>query len=446
MANIEKLRPAGARIVSLAVGTLLCASVAVLSGPAQTPQHPASAGKSQMDQAVELLREGKLKEADALFAKAAAAGNDPARFDAPLGQAQIAIDQHQLSRADQLVTATLKSHDTLPEAHNMKGLVLLLEKNPDGARREFNRAVQLDAKYVTPRLYLAAMARSVNDYNGAAARYQGVIDVAPRLPAGYLGEAESLTMMHREADALKVLESWKSGDPKSLLPYQVIANVNLSDRKPHDAVRQLLAALKLAPHDSSTLAELGDAYAGAGDNWDATIAYQSALASDRTNIKAALGLGTLEAASGKTDSALVHFKGVLSIDPNNAVASNDAAWLLASQGKDLDEALRLAQNAVKRNPKYPDANDTLGWVLYCRGEYPAAVVALKQAKALAPANPDVAAHLGLAYARTGHNQEALVELNRALNSGNGPSLRPQVQQTIAQLSASPAGASPAKPR
>ena len=414
----------------------LCSTRALFASPLgyQPPPPPRTAPSNinVMTQAVGLLGQGKMKEADALLLQEMQ--NNPGDADAALGRAQIALTERQLDKADQMVTAVLKQQDNLAEAHNMKGLVLLLRKNSAAAHQEFARAIELRPQYITPRLYLAVMASVAGDFPSAAAQYRQITVVAPRLPTGYLGAAEADTMMHREPDALKILESWKAADPKTLLPYQVLANIAISDHKPQDAIRQMQAALAKAPHDSKTLTILGEAYVAAGDIHSAAAQYQAALAANPADADAAVHLGTLEAAQGTTGPALAHFRQALKADPNDPIAANDAAWLLADQGKDLDEALRLAQLAVKREPKYADAHDTLGWVLYRRGDYVHAVIVLKEAKLLAPASPDVAAHLGLAYAKTGHKQEALAELNRALQSKSPLATRSTVQQTIAQLS------------
>ncbi|MGB6432349.1 MAG: tetratricopeptide repeat protein [Candidatus Acidiferrales bacterium] len=393
---------------------------------------PTQETNAKYNQAVDLLGKGQLKEADALFQQLAA--SDPSEFDATLGRAQIAITQQRLDQADRMVDEVLKRQDNLPEAHNMKGVVLLLQKHPDQARREFSRAVELQPKYITPRLYLAVMAQSTQDYAGAAAAYKGITEVAPQLPAGYLGQANALMMMHREADGLNVLEGWKAADPKTLLPYQVLANVYLSDHEPPKAIQQLQAALAKSPHDSTTLTILGNAYAAAGDARSAAAQYQAALEANGANTDAALRLGELEAGEGHTDQALADFRQALKADPNNMVACNNIAWVLADQDKDLDEALRLAELAVKRDPKYADGRDTLGWVQYQRGEYSQAVSTLKVAKTLAPSSPDVAAHLGLAYAKTGQKQAALAELKRALAPGSNVSNRPELERVVAELS------------
>lgn len=429
-----------ARLIASVLGCILSSSIALNADPVILikPLRP----NKKIDQAVDLLGKGDLKQADALFSQITE--SDPAYLEATLGRAQIAITDKQLDQADRMVTEVLKTQEKLPEAHNMKGLVLILRNDPEGARREFSRAIELRPDYVTPRLYLAVLARVDHDYAGAVSEYKALTAVAPRLAAGYLGQAESQMLLGHQDDAIKVLEAWKSADPKSLLPFQVLANIDLANRKPQDAIRQLQAALVKSPHDSATLTILGTAYADAGDTRSATANYQAALSANPANTDAALRLGELEAGAGQTDKALAHFKLVLQADPNNTIACNNIAWLLAEQGKDLNEALRYAQLATKRDPKYADAHDTLGWVHYRRKEYPQAVTALQQAKVLAPSSNDVAAHLGLAYAKTGQKKAALAELQRALNSGNNVSNRPEVERMAAELSAKPAGVSSTK--
>jgi tetratricopeptide (TPR) repeat protein len=386
-----------------------------------------------MTQAVTLIGQGKMKEADAIFQKLLE--QDPRQLNAALGRAAIALTDKQVDQADQMINAVLKRDDSLSEAHNMKGLVLLLRKDSDGARSEFARAIKLKPTYITPHLYLAVMARQNGDYSAAANQYQSILQIAPHLSSGYLGEAEALTMERREPDALKVLESWKKADPKSLLPYQVIAEVYLSDHRPNDAIRELRAALARNSRDSRTLTLLGDAYRVVGDIPSAAAQYDAALTADHTNAAAAVCLGELEASAGQNERALSHFQMAAAADPNNAVAANDSAWLLADQDRNLNEALRLALLAVRLDPKYADAYDTLGWVRFHRREYVLALAALKQAQVLNPSSPDIAAHLGLTYSKSGHKQEAVVELSRALKPGNTLSNRPELEREVARLAA-----------
>src|SRR5207247_3210254 len=67
-------------------------------------------------------------------------------------------------------------------------------------------------------------------------------------------------------------------------------------------------------------------------------------------------------------------------DQTAMIAANNLAWLYAAYGKgNLDEAVRLAQGVVQKNPNVAGFVDTLGWVYYKKGLYAAAVEQLQKA-------------------------------------------------------------------
>ena len=355
-------------------------------------------------QALQLLEEGKVEEADALFQNVVE--SDPEHFDAMLGRAEIALTGKRLEDANRMVSEVLQNRQDLPQAHNMKGLLLLLQKHPAEAREEFLRATELNARYVTPRIYLAVLARQSGDYTGAVAQYKALTQVAPHLPAGYLGQAESLMLLRQPGKAIQILEDWKRADPKSPLPYKVLADIDLADHQPEKARREIETALQKNPHDSATLSAVAATHAELGDMDRAKSEFKQALSANGKNEDAALRLGAIEAGEGQPKEALAHFRQALNADPENVIACNNTAWILAEQGEDLDEALRLAQMATTRDPKYVDGQDTLGWVRYKRGEYAKAISAFQAAGALAPSRADIAAHLKLANFKVSEAREA----------------------------------------
>ncbi len=187
-------------------------------------------------------------------------------------------------------------------------------------------------------------------------------------------------------------------------PSQVIANVHLARREFPQAIAELQEALAKAPGDSVTWTFLGDVYVAAGD-------HRKALESYRAGLKA---------------------------NPTNPVVNNNLAWVLTEQGNELSEALRLAQAATLLDPTYVDALDTLGWVHYRRGEYTNAVTNLAKASKLAPGRLDIAAHLGLAYAKAGSKTLALTELKRAFASKPPLPNRAELERVVADLSSASA--------
>jgi Flp pilus assembly protein TadD len=64
--------------------------------------------------------------------------------------------------------------------------------------------------------------------------------------------------------------------------------------------------------------------------------------------------------------------------------------------------------------------DTLGWVLYRRGLYGAAIEHLKLGAEKLPDNAEVRFHLGMAYLRNGDKTRARAELTAALSLGTFP--------------------------
>ena len=97
------------------------------------------------------------------------------------------------------------------------------------------------------------------------------------------------------------------------------------------------------------------------------------------------------------------------------IAANNLAWLYAVTGKgNLDEAVRLAQSAVQKNPNVPGFIDTLGWVYYKKKMTSLSIAALQNSFTRDSNNPLYAYHLGLAYAQNGDIKNARLMLEKAL--------------------------------
>jgi len=353
-----------------------------------------------LDSAIADLGKGNLKQADATLQELLK--EDPTHVYALLARAQIAVNEGRIAAADRSVTSVLERQQQLPEAHNMRGVVLLLQKRNEEAAKAFRRALELRPNYVTPRFYLAAIARSKGDHAEAAREYKALADAAPRIPAGYLGQAEAYMMLRNPAEAFRILQAWKSVPQSGPLPYQVIANVYLAQKEQAKALQELQAAVAKYPSDTGSLTYLGDAYLATKDT-------TKAMASYRLAIKA---------------------------DARNAVATNNLAWLLmerAQSASELSESLSLAETAVKIEPNYVDALVTLGLVHYRRADYAKAIAELSKARKLAPTRMDIAAHLGLAYAKAGSKPQALTELRAALASKTPIANRAELERVIKEL-------------
>lgn len=93
---------------------------------------------------------------------------------------------------------------------------------------------------------------------------------------------------------------------------------------------------------------------------------------------------------------------LLEQNPKNAAAWNLRGFSLADRGERLDEAQEYVTKALELNPDDRAFLDSLAWVYYKKGEYAKALELLKTLdEEFVNANPDVAYHLGAAYAALG---------------------------------------------
>ncbi|MEZ6243681.1 MAG: tetratricopeptide repeat protein [Phycisphaerales bacterium] len=108
------------------------------------------------------------------------------------------------------------------------------------------------------------------------------------------------------------------------------------------------------------------------------------------------------------------YRVALEQDPTHTWSNNDLGYMLADEGRELDEAERLIEVAYGQDQTSSNIVDSLGWVRYKRGEFEdvggreGAVTLLKRALSLeeGDSNATLHDHLGDALWRTGQREAA----------------------------------------
>jgi tetratricopeptide (TPR) repeat protein len=181
-----------------------------------------------------------------------------------------------------------------------------------------------------------------------------------------------------------------------------------------DAIARARDALADDPRSAMSHQVLGRLFLQKGDLKRATESFNQALALDANDGPSLLGLGNVYRHAGEIARAEAMYRKALALDPRNAAPYNNLAWLYVSAGRDLNEALRLAEQAQALAPDAPAVLDTLGFVHYKRGEYASAAPLLVKAAASMSANASVQYHLGMTMYRLGRHDEARRALRRSL--------------------------------
>ena len=134
--------------------------------------------------------------------------------------------------------------------------------------------------------------------------------------------------------------------------------------------------------------------------------------------------------AGRDSDAERVMRQLLDLDPRDADTLNYLGYLLANQGRQLDEAIRLIQRALEVDPGNPSYLDSLGWAYFHRGDMDQAEKYLVPAAKQLPRNAEIQDHLGDVYARRGRWADAIAAWTRALEGDSGDINRAGIEKKI----------------
>lgn len=136
---------------------------------------------------------------------------------------------------------------------------------------------------------------------------------------------------------------------------------------------------------------------------------------------------------GDKDAALTRYLEVISLQPENTAALNNAAWLRAQRGQ--VDAVMLAQRAVALQPENPSFLDTLALALNASRQFDRGIQVAKHALALAPESASIRLTLARLYVDSGQKKNARAELEQLAKLGSKFDGQPVVARLLKSLDA-----------
>ena len=234
--------------------------------------------------------------------------------------------------------------------------------------------------------------------------------------------ADALSRAGRHAEAERALEAPLATQPRDARLLTARATVLDRAGRSSDAVallRRAVAERERTGGDSDLpdlYAALADSLAAAGRPDEAIRVLRGALVSRPRHQELLFALGAAYERAGQGETALAQMRALLAVNPDHAEALNFVGYAYAEQGVRLDDAERLVRRALELEPRSGHILDSLGWVLFRRGNPRAAVELLEQAEALAGPDATIVEHLGDAYRAAAREAEAAQAYRRALTS------------------------------
>lgn len=144
-------------------------------------------------------------------------------------------------------------------------------------------------------------------------------------------------------------------------------------------------------------------------------------------------LGSMQDRVGDFEGMVSSMRKVLEIDADHVQALNFLAYSFAERNQRLDEAEKLVRKAALLQPKDGYVMDTLGWVLFKRGNFAEAVRVLESAHSLAPQEAVIAEHLGDAYFRFQLPEKAKKMYLKATEADGSPENVKKIRSKIGAL-------------
>jgi tetratricopeptide (TPR) repeat protein len=308
-----------------------------------------------------------------------ALANEPDNGNALLLYVRGLLAQGALERAATELKQLAARYPRSAAVHTQEGMLLARRNDSAGARREFERALELQPDGLEAFGGLVALDMAARNVPAARARVDAKLASNPT-PALLTLAARVYAAGNDLPNAERLLRQAISLDNGFVSAYGALAQLYIFEHKLDDARAEFEAVAERTPK----------------------------------SVAAQTMIGVLLEAKGDVEGARDRFERVLQIDPEAAVAANNLAWIYAQHGGNLDVAMHLAQTAQKHMPDVAEVGDTLGYIYYRKNLSSLAVTTLKASAAKDPTNALYQYHLGLAYADSGDRERARASLTRAL--------------------------------
>jgi len=218
--------------------------------------------------------------------------------------------------------------------------------------------------------------------------------------------------------AVAEFEASMNARPDDATCHYNLGNFYMTRGQTERAVRSFETAIALQPDFVAPWVNVSLAYNALGEHAKAEQSLRNALKRDPNNVPANLNLGLLLGERSRPGEAETAFRTVLGADPNNAVAAYNLGVLLADRR--LDEAIAWCRRAAELRPDEPKYTYTVAFYLHQRGDVEAAIGLLQDMVRKEIPYADAYALLGTIYEKQGKTRQAVGVYNKALANNRLP--------------------------
>ena len=290
-----------------------------------------------------------------------------------------------------------------------------------------------DDKAPAPRVELGQLLGSQGKLDEARSIFEGAHETFPDNLAAVANLA-ALDIRQGKADvALKRVEDFIVASPASSDAYALKANVELSLKNPQAAEKSLGKALDLKADNAQAYSLLLQLKSGPGQENEALAVLERYLKVFPEDQQAALQRGYLLQQLGRNEDSRAALMALVQVKPDFAAAYNNLASLEVEGFRNVEGGAIHARKARSLDATQPAIADTLGWIEWKLGNYPAAIALLTEAAGKLGESPEVLYHLGMAHYSMAQAAEASAAFGKALAIGTAFPQKADAEKFLALL-------------
>jgi tetratricopeptide (TPR) repeat protein len=327
----------------------------------------------------------------------------------------------------------LSNQPKLPQARLLRAVGLMGTQNYIEARSELTALGEDLPQYTEVEFQLAALDLAEKKFRDAETRFRRLYGEDKRQIRALAGLAETYAAENRLDEVTSLLTGELKKSPDSDAIRTLLADTAVRKGNYDLALELYQQAAAKNPRSAKLQSSLGAIYRLKGDVTKSIACFQIVKDLSPSDPAASAVLGDALHSAGRIPEAIANYRQALELDPENPSALNNLAFVLADGEQSLDEAQKLAEQAVQRVPQEPHFTDTLGYVFLKRKLDGRAIKIYNDLTAKYPANPVYRYHFGLALLNDGQKARAKTELEMALGKSLPEGVRKNIETTLALM-------------
>jgi tetratricopeptide (TPR) repeat protein len=309
----------------------------------------------------------------------------------------------------------IKERPQTAQAHYLLASAYLAQRNTEQALAVYRQMTELFPKDPQPPFLLGGILSAQGKQSEARRAFDKSIEISP----DYLQAVERLVDLDiaekQYAAAMDRARAQIQKNATLAQPFVLRAEVYLAQQDIPRAEADLLKAIELDADLEPAYILLAQLYVSS-NRPDLAVARLNAFVEKHKTVATLMQLAAIQERLKDFSAARDAYEKLLIVSGDFTPALNNLAVIYSEHLGRLDTAYDLAKKAREIAPNEPHMADTLGWILFKRGEYGNAVRPLQEAASALADNPEVQFHVGMAQYMLGDEGAARLALQKAADA------------------------------